>query len=747
VDYLIHIGYFLLGKREKMSRIDKYEVIEEIGRGGMGAVYKALHPQFKKIIAIKEVRADLANDPDILQRFEQEVELLAQLPTHPSIVTVRDALVWENKLYIVMDYIAGETLSDLTYEGPLDPERGATLLEQILSGLEAIHSRGIVHRDLKANNILIDHQGNAYITDFGIAEYTNKQSNAIVMATPRYAAPELIDARMRRGGTDQQVDIYAAGILAYEMLLGEKAFRQALPDIYEGNDSGSADRWLAWHINLARPAARLDQIRAHIPKSLARVVARMMEKDVTQRYKNVSEIRKDLWSFFGKKQDPGTQHQDAPAFFDETVPLDPSHGAKTNIAGPSTAALYETRPILTTDSQPPLATGTALTPTGSTAPNPLVVTDELDREGRNKSLFIWGSVAGVAVLAIALGAWLLWPAKGFTLILRGAPPGSTVYVDSVELGITDANGSRIIPELEPGKRIIVVANQGYKDFVSVVEAQRGTEEVVIANLEKANLDTPTALPKEIDFSGVMLLIPAGDFIMGDDTNVKDEGPAHTVNLPAYYIDKFEVTNAQYKAFCEATQRPTPTLTTSHKEFFETLPNMPVIGVSWEDAAAYAAWANKRLPTEEEWEKAASWDPVAQRKRQWPWGNKPDAELANVDAPKKPTKGPHEIGKYPRGASAYGVMDMAGNASEWVDAFYQPYSGNQIANQDFGTTNRVIRGGNFVHLLDQARTTRRQFALPTYKPYVENGLEYNSAAGFRCAISANDSRLQELLRKK
>ncbi len=730
-----------------MSRIDKYEVIEEIGRGGMGAVYKALHPQFKKIIAIKEVRADLATDPDILQRFEQEVELLAQLPTHPNIVTVRDALVWEGKLYIVMDYIAGETLSDLTHEASLDPERAATLLEQILSGLEAIHSRGIVHRDLKANNILIDHQGNAYITDFGIAEYTNKQSNAIVMATPRYAAPELIDARMRRGGTDQQVDIYAAGILAYEMLLGEKAFRQALPDIYDGDDSGSADRWLSWHINLARPAAKLDQIKAYIPKTLARIIARMMEKDVTQRYKNVSEIRKDLLSFLGKRQDPSTQHQDPPTYFDQTVPLDPLQGAKTNIVGPSTAALYETRPIMTADSQPPLAAVTSQTSATYTAANPLVMTDEIDREGRNKSLFIWLTVGCVALLAIGFCAWLLWPAKGFTLILRGAPPGSTVYVDSVELGITDANGSRIIPELAPGKRIIVVANQGYKDFVSVVEAQRGTEAVVIANLEKANPDHPTALKKEIDFTGVMLLIPAGEFIMGDDTNVKDEGPAHTVNLPDFYIDKFEVTNAQYKAFCEATQRPTPTHTTAHKELFDTQPNMPVIGVSWEDAAAYAAWANKRLPSEEEWEKAASWDPVAQKKRQWPWGDKPETERANVDAPKKSTKGPHEIGKYPRGASAYGVMDMAGNASEWVDAFYQPYAGNQIADKDFGTTNRVLRGGDFVQPLDQARTTRRVFALPTLREYVENGVEYNSAAGFRCAISANDSRLQELLRKK
>jgi serine/threonine protein kinase len=472
-------GIFIKAKGIKMSRIDKYEVIEEIARGGMGAVYKALHPQFKKIIAIKEVRADLANNPDILKRFEQEVELLAQLPTHPNIVTVRDALVWEDKLYIVMDYIEGETLGDLTYEASLDVERAATLLEQILSGLEAIHSRGIVHRDLKASNILIDHQGNAYITDFGIAEYTNQQSNAIVMATPRYAAPELIDTRLRRGGTDQQVDIYAAGILGYEMLLGEKTFRESLPDIYDGEDGGSAERWLSWHINLARPAAKLNQIHAHIPKALARVIARMMEKDVSQRYKNVSEIRKDLLAFLGKRQDTATYQQDAPAYFDETVPLDASQGektnpgAKTNLVGASTAALYETRPITTADANPPLAHVTMETLASSTTQYPVIGTDEVDGGGRKKSLFIWLTVGCVAVLALALCGWLLWPAKGFTLIVRGAPPGSVVYVDNVESGPTDANGSRIIHELEPGRRTVVIANQGYKDFVATVVAQRG----------------------------------------------------------------------------------------------------------------------------------------------------------------------------------------------------------------------------------------------------------------------------------
>lgn len=737
-----------------MARIDKYEIIEEIARGGMGAVYKALHPQFKKIIAIKEVRADLANNPDILQRFEQEVELLAQLPTHPNIVTVRDALVSQGKLYIVMDYIEGETLGDLTAEAGLEPQHGAALLDQILSGLEAIHSRGIVHRDLKSNNILIDYQGNAYITDFGIAEYTNQQSNAIVMATPRYAAPELLDGRLRRGGTDQQIDIYAAGILAYEIFLGEPRFRQAFSDVYSGGQSGSAERWVAWQVNLAKIAPKLTQFNPQFSKVLSRMVGRMMEKDVSQRYKHVNEVRNDLMTFLGKRPDASTQVQASPAYFDETVPMD--HSQKTNAFGASTAALYETRAIQPeeVDPQPAPVTAPNLVPATipavapKTSPTPAVIAESENKQEGKKSMALWLALGGVVLLALAIGGWLFWPAKGFTVDLRGAPPGSTVTIDNVAIGLTDANGSLKIPGLTPGKRTVRVSNQGYKDFTAIVDAQKGTEEVVVANLEKSGTSGSATSPKEIDFTGTMVLIPAGNFIMGDDVNRTEEVPAHTVTLPDYYIDKYEVTNAQYKAFCDATSRAYPTNTAFNKGYFVSSPKSPVIGVSWDDAAAYAEWAKKRLPTEEEWEKAASWDPVAQKKRQYPWGDAPETDRANVAKPKPQ---PADVGSYAKGASAYGVMDMTGNASEWVDAFFQPYPGNQNHNPDFGTTQRIIRGGDFISSLENSRTTRRQHTVPTEKERVEEKdgkvVDHMTTAGFRCAISANNAKLQESLRNK
>src|SRR5262245_9985687 len=201
-----------------MDRIDKYELIAEIGRGGMGAVYKALHPRFSKYVAIKEIRSDLTDNVSVQQRFQQEADLLARLPAHPNLVAIRDALVWKNRLYLVMDYVDGGTLADIVKNGGVDPNRGAMILDQILAGLEAIHSRGIIHCDLKASNILIDRDGRIFISDFGIAEYRGKRGNSPAMASARYVAPEVVDPSLGRHGGPEQIDIYSAGMVAYEML-------------------------------------------------------------------------------------------------------------------------------------------------------------------------------------------------------------------------------------------------------------------------------------------------------------------------------------------------------------------------------------------------------------------------------------------------------------------------------------------------------------------------------------------------
>jgi formylglycine-generating enzyme required for sulfatase activity len=166
--------------------------------------------------------------------------------------------------------------------------------------------------------------------------------------------------------------------------------------------------------------------------------------------------------------------------------------------------------------------------------------------------------------------------------------------------------------------------------------------------------------------------------------------------------------------------------------------MPVVGVNFADASAYAAWAGKRLPTEEEWEKAASWGPDATKKRMWPWGDSSNASQATLNA-----NHPTPVGSKPTGASAYGVQDMAGNVLEWVDSFYQAYPNNTATDPNFGSTNRVVRGGNFHSDVDAARTSRRIYAPAEFS--AEEKKERSWLIGFRCAVSANDPKVQDRLR--
>jgi formylglycine-generating enzyme required for sulfatase activity len=296
-----------------------------------------------------------------------------------------------------------------------------------------------------------------------------------------------------------------------------------------------------------------------------------------------------------------------------------------------------------------------------------------------------------------------------------------------------------VPGLKAGKRVVRVAHEGYGDYNGSVNGQDGEVKIVVANLT-TEAKAPAGLPREIDYNGLMVLVNAGEFIMGDDNHNPEEKPAHKVTLPDFYIDKFEVSNEQYKKFCDATKRKPPTNPWWDNSYFNQS-KMPVVGVNFADASAYAAWAGKRLPTEEEWEKAASWGPTADaKKRMWPWGDSADAGQATLNS-----NHTSAVGSKPNGASAYGAQDMAGNVIEWVDTLYQPYPNNTATDPNFGGTNRVVRGGSFHYGPDDARTTRRTYAPAEFSAAEKK--ERSWLIGFRCAVSANDPKLQEKLRSQ
>lgn len=281
------------------------------------------------------------------------------------------------------------------------------------------------------------------------------------------------------------------------------------------------------------------------------------------------------------------------------------------------------------------------------------------------------------------------------------------------------------------------------------------------------------------------LIPAGSFIMGSnktDTSGKqqeyglvkplflDEHPEHRVELPAYYIDTYEVTNAQYKQFVRATGHAEPFPWTQNgynlledrlratdleslrwiaTEYFkfdldtgrmskpELLKAMrddqannnrlPVTSVTWQDADAYCRWSGKRLPTEAEWEKAAR----GSEGREYPWGNDWDTGKTNVGDDSDWENGVAPVGSYPNNRSIYGVFDMAGNVWEWTASWYQPYPGSGYTSKEFGETHKVIRGGGggvgHYSLSFFFRSAMRGNALPDTQ---------SEDVGFRCAWSVN-----------
>ncbi|MGV3721664.1 MAG: SUMF1/EgtB/PvdO family nonheme iron enzyme, partial [Actinomycetota bacterium] len=227
----------------------------------------------------------------------------------------------------------------------------------------------------------------------------------------------------------------------------------------------------------------------------------------------------------------------------------------------------------------------------------------------------------------------------------------------------------------------------------------------------------------------MVLVPAGAFTMGADGAFEDERPAHRVELPAFYIDRHEVTVAEYARFVAAAGHPAPPDWPGGKPDPKRMSH-PVVNVSWRDANAYARWAQKRLPTEAEWEKAAR----GEDGRTLPWGSAWDAARANVEGPKgnQPLK---PVGSYPGGASPYGALDMTGNAWEWTADWYAPYPGNTRPSVHYGQKFRSVRGEGSINFYNspplhtQAVTTRAR---------VQPFGRYDSL-GFRCVRDAGQVR--------
>ena len=234
--------------------------------------------------------------------------------------------------------------------------------------------------------------------------------------------------------------------------------------------------------------------------------------------------------------------------------------------------------------------------------------------------------------------------------------------------------------------------------------------------------TPTpSIPDEIlnKYPG-MVYIPSGEFDFGSNRGDPCEAPAQVVFLPAYYIDKTEVTNWDYKKFVDATERRAPV----HWDGAAIPPGLedhPVVWVSWEDAKAYVEWIGARLPSEMEWEKAAR----GERGLTYPWGNQFDTTRCNTW--ESGVHGPVPVGSFPEGRSPHGVLDMAGNVAEWVADVFKPYPGSMVVLDQYSKNLHILRGGSWTFNDYYARTTHR---------YPRKPNETHGSYGFRTVRDAD-----------
>lgn len=263
-------------------RFGKYELQEEIGRGGMGVVYRAWQTDLNRPVAVKMILASrLASNEDV-RRFYAEARAAGSL-RHPNIIGIHEVGAIDGQHYFAMDCVEGESLDERLRHGPLDAETAARLVAAVARAVQYLHQHNIIHRDLKPSNILLDRQGQPYVTDFGLAKIFTGESartqTGTIVGTPSYMPPE--QAAGRPADLSPRSDVYSLGAILYELLAGRPPFQRDNPldtlvDVLEGEPT------------------LLTKIDRQIPRGLEWIAFRCLEKDPRQRYPTAAALADDL---------------------------------------------------------------------------------------------------------------------------------------------------------------------------------------------------------------------------------------------------------------------------------------------------------------------------------------------------------------------------------------------------------------------------------------------------------------------
>lgn len=263
--------------------IGNYKIIERLGRGGMATVYKAHEKSLNRMVALKLLSPQLAENTEFIKRFEREAQAAASL-NHPNIVQVYAISQEEGTHYFAMELIKGKSLSQIIHEeGPLPLERAVPIIKQVAEALKAAHRIGLVHRDIKPSNIMINQDGMVKVTDFGIAYVSSAETKLTqegsIIGTPEYLSPEQCESKP----VDGRSDIYSLGVTLYECLSGKTPY--------------TADTPVSMLMKIMKGSfTPLNQVNPDVPNQAQQVVEKMMHNNIDQRYQNIEELMNALTS-------------------------------------------------------------------------------------------------------------------------------------------------------------------------------------------------------------------------------------------------------------------------------------------------------------------------------------------------------------------------------------------------------------------------------------------------------------------
>ncbi len=680
--------------------LSKYRAVELLGKGGFGTVYRAIDTTLDREVALKVLHPQLVADPTFVERFRTEAKIIAAL-RHPDVVGVYELGEEAGRLFIAMEYMPGGTLKErLAQRGRLSFDETLTILQQVCAGLDAAHAKGMIHRDIKPGNILFDAAGNAVIGDFGLARavqlssMASQSSSAGGVGTPFYKAPELWRGKPP---ASPATDVYALACVVYEMLTGYVLFHGDTPDevltkhLIDGPDF--SENWLSSDIPSGLPGiiqrgiARIPEDRYATAKAFAGALSELTL--ATQRALEAAALE-------AKRQVEAAATREAAARA-ETERL--QHESEASAQREAAArAKREAEDRVIAHSQRETVVAPAAIRGGDT----------------NASNTPWRLIFGAAG---AIGALII------IVLLAG--------------------GNRFAPPATPEVLRVEVTRMVEQPVAStplVVEVTRVVEQpVVVTPTPKPTVASASPMPTNspaLDIGSTQLstqdnmplmYVPAGEFTMGSVQGDPDAQPEHQVYLDAFWIDRFEVTTARYALCVAAGVCRTPVDKTSFdvKDYYGNAKyaDYPMINVSWSDAQTYCLWANRRLPTEAEWEKAAR----GTDGRVYPWGSTyTDADQATYYATDWILT---PVDSRPKNASPYGALMMAGNVWEWVADWYSETYYTQSPNRNpTGPTSgerRVNRGGSW----NMPASFRRM----TFRSSIKLG-EPDFEIGFRCTKS-------------